>query len=141
MLRDVFREDTMRYMTAFALAFGLCAAPAAASDLADEIGGYLDFAGYTEGVIQPEQLTADILPGVTFVDVRAADEFAADAIDGAINIEWREIVARAEDLPESGFVVVYCNTAVLSSQAMLVARLMGHENVLVLQGGRAAFQP
>ena len=119
----------------------LTSAPLRASDLADEIGGYLDFAGYVEGVIQPAQLTADILPGVTFVDVRSADSFAADAIDGAINIEWREIVARADELPATGLVVMYCDTAVLSSQAMLVARLMGHDNALVLQGGRAAFQP
>lgn len=132
----------MRVLFASGLsALFLCVAPLHADDLADEIGGYLDFAGYTEGVIQPEQLTADILPGVTFVDVRAADEFAADAIDGAVNIEWRQVAARADELPETGLVVMYCNTAVLSSQAMLVARLMGHENVLVLQGGRAAFQP
>lgn len=119
----------------------LTATPLIASDIADEMAGYLDFAGYTEGVIQPEQLTADILPGVTFVDVRMAEEFAADGIEGALNIEWREIVSRADELPASGMVVMYCNTAVLSSQAMLVARLMGHDNVLVLQGGRAAFQP
>jgi rhodanese-related sulfurtransferase len=131
----------MRVILASVLAATLFCAPVAASDLADDIGGYLDFAGYTEGIIQPAQLTADILPGVTFVDVRGADQFAADGIDGALHIEWREIVARADELPESGMVVMYCDTSVLSSQAMLIARLMGHTNVLVLQGGRAAFQP
>jgi len=131
----------MRIILASVMAASFWGAPVAASDLADDIAGYLDFAGYTEGVVQPEQLTADILPGVTFVDVRSAEEYAADAIDGAIHIEWRQVVARADELPASGMVVMYCNTAILSSQAMLVARLMGHDNVLVLQGGRAAFQP
>lgn len=131
----------MRFILASWLAVALSSAPVAASDLADEIGGYLDFAGYTEGIIQPAQLTEDILPGVTFVDVRGADQFASDGIEGALHIEWREVVARADELPETGMVVMYCDTAVLSSQAMLVARLLGHDNVLVLQGGRAAFQP
>lgn len=115
------------------------ALPLRASDLADEISGYLDFASYTEGVIMPEQLTEDILPGVTFVDARNAAEFAADGIEGALNIEWREIIDRLDELPESGMVVVYCNTSVLSTQATLIARLLGRSNVLVLQGGLVAW--
>ena len=105
----------------------------------DELSAYLDFAGYTEGVIIVDQLTPDILPDVTFVDARNAAEYAEDGIDGALNIEWREFVDRLDDLPTSGMVVVYCNTSVLSTQAVLIARLLGRSNVLVLQGGLAAW--
>ncbi len=120
-------------------ALAMTASPALASDLADDLGEYLDFASYTEGVIMVEQLTEDILPDVTFIDARSAAEFAADGIAGAVNIEWRETLERLDELPASGMVVVYCNTSVLSTQAMLVARLMGRTNVLVLQGGLAAW--
>ena len=120
-------------------ALAMTASPALASDLADDLGEYLDFAGYTEGAIMVEQLTPDILPDVTFIDTRSAAEFTADGIAGAVNIEWRETLERLDELPASGMVVVYCNTSVLSTQAMLVARLMGRTNVLVLQGGLAAW--
>lgn len=128
----------MRLVIAAALGLFL-ALPLRASDLAEEIAGYLDFAGYTEGVIIPEQLTEDILPGVTFVDARSAAEFVEDGIEGALNIEWREIIDRMDELPEGGMVVVYCNTSVLSTQATLIARLLGRSNVLVLQGGLVAW--
>ncbi|MFU8898520.1 MAG: rhodanese-like domain-containing protein [Roseinatronobacter sp.] len=130
----------MRAFLATCLTAGLVlASPVRANDLADEISAYLDFASYTEGVIMVEQLTPDILPDVTFVDTRNAGEFAEDGIEGAVHIEWREIVDRLDELPSRGMVVVYCNTAVLSTQAMLVARLLGRANVLVLQGGLAAW--
>ncbi|MBB4207984.1 rhodanese-like domain-containing protein [Roseinatronobacter bogoriensis] len=129
----------MRAILAYCLTASLAfAAQADANDLADELGAYLDFAGYTEGVIMVEQLTPDILPDVTFVDARSAAEYAEDGVEGALNIEWREIVERLGEVPTSGMVVVYCNTAVLSTQAVLVARLLGRSNVLVLQGGLAA---
>lgn len=129
-----------RVLAAATTALALMFSPALASDLADDLGEYLDFASYTEGVIMVEQLTPDILPDVTFVDTRNAEEFAADGIAGALHIEWRETLARLEEMPASGMVVVYCNTSVLSTQAMLVARLMGRSNVLVLQGGLAAWR-
>lgn len=130
----------MRALLATCLTASLAfASPTYASDLADELAAYLDFASYTEGVIMVDQLTDDILPDVTFIDARNAGEYAEDGIEGALNIEWREIVDRLNELPASGMVVVYCNTAVLSTQAVLVARLLGRSNVLVLQGGLAAW--
>jgi rhodanese-related sulfurtransferase len=115
------------------------ASPLRANDLADDLAAYLDFASYTEGVIIVDQLTPEILPDVTFIDARNAAEYAEDGIEGALNIEWREMVDRLEEVPTSGMVVVYCNTSVLSTQAVLVARLLGRSNVLVLQGGLAAW--
>lgn len=125
----------------------LLASPIAADDLADEITGYMGFATYEAGIILPEQLTEDVFGAVTFIDTRNAAQFEAGTIPGAINIEWREVPARLDDLPETGMVVMICNTGSLSAQATFAARLMGRENVLVLQTGligwneRGAYKP
>jgi len=53
----------------------------------------------------------------------------------------------ADELPETGMVALLCNTGPLSAQATFAARLMGRENVLVLQTGligwkkRGAYKP
>lgn len=122
---------------ALALALSL---PAHADPVREAIEDYLDFATYGEGVILPEQLTPDILGQVVFFDTRNAADYAAGHIEGARHLEWREIAARLDDVPETGMVVFYCDTAVLSSQAMFAARVMGRSNVLVLQGGLEAWQ-
>ncbi len=123
------------------------ASPLSAQDLADEIIGYMDFATYDAGIILPEQLTEDIWDALYFVDTRDAAQFNAGSIPGAVHIEWREIPARLDELPADKKVVLYCNTGTLSAQATFAARLMGHENVVVLQSGfdgwqaNAAYQP
>lgn len=121
--------------------------PVSADELADEITGYMDFATYEAGIILPQQLTEDVFSSVTFVDTRDAEQFEAGTIPGALHIEWREIPARIDELPDEGMVVLFCNTGSLSAQATFAARLMGRENVLVLQSGRngwlqdAAYKP
>lgn len=120
---------------------------AAGGELQDEIVGYMEFATYEAGIILPEQLTEDVFGSVTFVDTRDAGQFAAGTIPGAINIEWREVPARLDELPATGMVVLFCNTGSLSAQAAFAARVLGRENVLVLQTGRngwietAAYKP
>lgn len=111
------------------------AAPARAEELSDAIIGYMDFATYEAGIILPEQLTEDVFPSVYFVDTRDAAQFAEETIPGAVNIEWREIPSRLDEIPETGMVVFVCNTGSLSAQAAFAARVMGRENVLVLQTG------
>ncbi|MGH1577605.1 rhodanese-like domain-containing protein [Planktotalea sp.] len=125
----------MKQVFKTALLIGALASPLAADDLSDEVIGYMDFATYEAGIILPEQLTEDVFGSVTFVDTRSAEQFEAGSIPGAINIEWREVPARLDELPESGMVVLLCNTGSLSAQATFAARLMGRENVLVLQTG------
>ena len=110
-------------------------APAPAQNLADEIVSYMDFATDTQGIILPEQLTQDIFGVITFVDTRSAVSRAAETIPGARHIEWREVPSRLAELPETGMVVLFCNTGVRSSQAMFAARLLGRDNVFVLQSG------
>ena len=123
---------------ALALALTLAmAAPAFAQEdpVAEAVQDYMDFATYEAGIILPAQITDEMLASVTFVDTRDAGQFEAGTIEGAVNIEWREIPARLDELPEDGLVVLFCNTGSLSAQAAFAARLMGRENVVVLQDG------
>ena len=95
----------------------------------------------------PEQVTQDIFENVAFIDTRSAEEFAIDTIPGAINIEWREVFGRIDDVPSGQKVILFCNTGVLSAQAAFGLRVLGRENVLVLQTGfhgwreTAAYKP
>lgn len=125
----------------------LLTSPAWADDLADEITGYMDFATYDSGIIVPEQLTQDVFEAAVFIDTRDSDQFEAATIPGATHIEWRDVPSRLEDVPDNGMVILFCNTGSLSAQAVFAARVLGHENVLVLQTGmqgwlqNAAYKP
>lgn len=122
-------------------------APAAAQDLADEVIGYIEFEPYDSGILLPEQITQDVWDGFRFIDTRNAAQFEAGTIPGAINIEWRDIPGRLDELPTDKKVVLFCNTGSLSAQAVFAARLLGADNVVVLQTGydgwldRAAYKP
>lgn len=125
------------------------ATPALADEeiVAEAIVDYMDFATYESGIILPEQLSKEAFEAATFIDTRDAGQYEAAHIPGATNIEWRQIPSRLEELPENGMVILYCNTGSLSSQAVFAARLMGRENVVVLQSGMrgwldtAAYKP
>lgn len=106
----------------------------------DAISEYTDFAPYEAGIILPAQLTDDIIDDVVFIDTRSEQEHAAATIDGARHIEWREIFSRLDEVPTDSKVVLFCNTGALSAQATFGLRVMGYENVLVLQGGFQAWQ-
>ena len=108
--------------------------------MAEAVQDYMDFATYEQGIILPQQLDEAVFKAATFIDTRDAEQFEAGHIPGAQNIEWREIPARLDELPESGMVILYCNTGSLSSQATFAARLLGRENVVVLQSGFTGWQ-
>ncbi len=133
---------------AVAVVAGMAAFPATADEtLREAITDYMDFATYDSGIITPEQLDQGTFDAATFVDTRDAAQFAAAHISGAVNIDWREVPARLDELPANGLVILYCNTGSLSAQAAFAARLLGRDNVLVLQTGfdgwqaNAAYRP
>jgi rhodanese-related sulfurtransferase len=103
--------------------------------LLEEITGYMDFATYEAGIIMPDQMDQMVFGSALIVDTRDAAQFAAGHIPGAVHIEWREVPGRLDELPATGMVILYCNTGTLSAQAAFAARLLGHENVLMLQTG------
>ena len=118
--------------------FALVSAPVQADDnpaVVDALSGYLDFAEYGSSLIWPEQIPADDWKQVFIVDARDAAQFEKEHIPGAVNIEWRQAVARRAELPKDRMVVVYCNSGSLSAQAVFALRLLGHDNVKVLQDG------
>jgi rhodanese-related sulfurtransferase len=114
------------------------AAPARAEEnpaVVDVLSGYMDFAEYGSSLIWPEQIPADDWKKVFVVDARDSAQYEKEHIPGAVNIDWRQAVARRAELPRDRMVVVYCNSGSLSAQAVLALRLLGYDNVKVLQDG------
>lgn len=119
----------------FAIAF--ISAPALASDdaVADAVEGYMDFTEYGSSIIWPEQIPAEDWKKITVIDARDSAQYAKEHIPGAINIEWRKVPGRRAEISKDHMVVIYCNTGSLSAQSVFAMRLLGWDNVKVLQDG------
>ncbi len=116
----------------------LLMSPAWANDkakLIDEISAYLEFADYGGGTIFAEQIPKNEYPKMMIIDVRDPTQFSRSHIPGAINIEWRHVLAKSNSIPKNKTVLVYCNTGTLSAQAGFALRVSGWDNVKILQGG------
>ena len=127
-----------RLITAIALATATVFAPAAWADKAaaiDEMEAYLEFVDYGGGVIFAEQIPADEWKKMVIIDARDAAQFAKGHIPGAINMDWRQILAKRNTIPKDKPVIVYCNTGSLSAQAGFAMRVAGWDNLRILQGG------
>lgn len=96
---------------------------------------YMDFNEYASSLIWPEQIPAEDWSKVSVIDARDAAQYAKEHIPGAINIEWRQAIARRNEIPTDRMVVYYCNSGSLSAQAVFALRLLGWDNVKVLQDG------
>lgn len=133
-----FRALTL-VAAAAATAASLMLAPAARADnkaiATDEMAGYLEFVDYGGGVIFAEQIPKDEWPKMVVIDARDAGQFAKGHIPGAINMDWRQVLAKRNDIPKNKPVLIYCNTGSLSAQAGFALRVAGWENVRILQGG------
>lgn len=122
----------------FTLALLLTIPSAMANDKAkiiDEISGYLEFVDYGGGTIFPEQIPKGEYARMMVIDARDAAQYAKEHIPGAVNIEWRQVLAKSGDIPKNKPVLIYCNTGTLSAQAGFALRVSGWENVRILQGG------
>ena len=79
--------------------------------------------------------------GLTLIDVRSAQEFAAGHLPGAINIPLDQIGTRAGELPADGDIVFYCQSGTRSRLAIEVLRAMGVDRPLLhFGGGMSAWQ-
>lgn len=128
----------MKKQIYFTLALLLAIPSAMANDKAkiiDEISGYLEFVDYGGGTIFPEQIPKGEYAKMMVIDARDAAQYAKEHIPGAINIEWRQVLAKSGDIPKNKPVLIYCNTGTLSAQAGFALRVSGWENVRILQGG------
>ena len=119
----------------FGLATMISPAHAADSPAVKAMEDYLDFVDYGGATMFPEQIPEEDWKKFHVVDARDADQYQKDHIPGAVNIEWRQVLARRAELPKDKPVLIYCNTGSLSAQAGFALRVAGMDNVRILQGG------
>jgi rhodanese-related sulfurtransferase len=135
---NMMKTKSMGWMVALALT--VSAPVASASEAVIEaLEDYFMMAGPTGGSLGPEQIPADDWASFVVVDTRSAARFEAGAIPNAIHIEWREVLSRQDELPSDQPLLLYCDTGVLSAQAMMALKLAGFEKAKVLRGGYAAW--
>jgi rhodanese-related sulfurtransferase len=127
-----------RFFVAAVLTAATAFAPTAWADQAaaiDEMEAYLEFVDYGGGVIFAEQIPAEEWKKMLIIDARDAGQFAKGHIPGAINMDWRQLLAKRNTIPKNRPVIVYCNTGSLSAQAGFAMRVAGWDNLRILQGG------
>lgn len=101
----------------------------------EELSSYVEFAQYSDGSVTREQLDSIKTEKLVYIDTRNKGQYDSGHIPGAINIEWREILSRRDELPTDKTIVLYCETGLLSSKAHLMLTIAGRDNVKVLWGG------
>jgi rhodanese-related sulfurtransferase len=129
--------------TVLLLMLSLAAGPVRAQENSaaiDAMEEYLDFVEYGGATIFPEQIPARDWKNFFIVDARDAAQFEKEHIPGAVNIEWRQVLARRSAFPEDKPILIYCNTGTLSAQAGFALRVAGFENLRILQGGMHGWQ-
>ena len=134
---------TLKLISAACLSLALLSSPAIADVKEDTIKGmeeYLDFVDYGGATIFPEQIPKDEWKKFYVIDARDKDQFAKEHIPGAVNIEWRHVLNKRDDIPKNKPVIIYCNTGSLSAQGGFALRVAGYDNVRILQGGYAEWK-
>ncbi|MDP2733702.1 MAG: rhodanese-like domain-containing protein [Hoeflea sp.] len=128
---------TLKHLLAAAtVALGIHAAPVMAQETAIEtMQEYLMFQDYESGIILPQQIDQSVFETALFVDTRDPGQFDKETIPGAVNIEWREVLDRIDEIPEDRMTILFCNTGSLSAQAAFALRVAGRSNVVVMQTG------
>lgn len=101
---------------------------------------YLDFVEFGGGIVLPKQISAGEWKTYHIIDTRLAEDYAAGHIDGAKHIEWRNILARRNEIPHNKQVLLYCNTGMQSAQAYFALRVAGWDNARLLHGGLEAWR-
>ncbi len=129
-------------LSLLALLAGVASLPAHANDKAtiDAMEGYFEFVDYGGATIFPEQIPKDDWKKFFVIDARDKGQFDKGHIPGAIHIEWRQVLAKRNEIPKDKPVLIYCNQGTLSAQAGLALRLAGYENVRILQGGMSEWK-
>lgn len=131
-------------LTATLAASALLFAPATFADnkaaAVDEMEAYLDFVDYGGATIFPEQIPKEDWKKFFIIDARDKEQYAKEHIDGAVNLEWRKVLAERKAIPKDKPVLIYCNTGSLSAQAGFALRVAGFDNVRILQGGYAEWK-
>jgi adenylyltransferase/sulfurtransferase len=69
------------------------------------------------------------------VDVREPHEWEISAIEGSLRIPKGQVVARMNEIPREGEVIVQCKTGIRSRDAILMLQEQGYTNLVNLVGG------
>ncbi|MEM1177752.1 MAG: MBL fold metallo-hydrolase [Acidobacteriota bacterium] len=69
--------------------------------------------------------------GVTVLDVRGASEFAAGHVPGALNVAHTRLLARIDEIPVAGELLVHCGSGARASAAVAVLERTGRMVTLV----------
>lgn len=118
----------------------------------DRIGGWFDTSVVSEWAsasqtplaqvpqIGPQDLEESIKNGgVTLIDVRNANEWAAGHIEGAIHIPLGRLADRLEDVPRQKPIVMQCAGGMRSMIGASVLKAKGIDRVINLAGGYGAW--
>ena len=87
--------------------------------------------------LSPQQTAEKLQNGsITLVDVREADEYAAEHIQGAIHLPLSQLTAiQLQALPTDRPVVLYCRSGRRSASALQLAQSAGLKEVYHMAGG------
>lgn len=130
-----------KLIRAAALALAVVTIPAMANeDAVKAMEEYLDFVDYGGATIFPEQIPKEDWKKLYVIDARDKDQYVKEHIPGAVNIEWRQVLAKRDTIPKDKPVLIYCNTGSLSAQAGFALRVAGYDNLRILQGGFAEWK-
>ncbi len=113
-------------------------AGAAEPSLQEALRGYLAEGPIEALRVQPGVLADDPREDFYFVlDVRTPSEFAAGHIEGAVNVPYTDLLVHLDRLPAdtAQAILIYCEHATRSTQALMALRLLGYRNVWYLNGG------
>jgi rhodanese-related sulfurtransferase len=114
--------------------------PAHAEDDLGLVEDYLAFVDYFGGSISYGQIPEAERKDMVYIDVRNAEEYNEFHIPGALNIEWRTILDNQDQVPTDKPVILYCNSGVVSSQAMMALRMAGFENIRTMSHGLQSYR-
>jgi rhodanese-related sulfurtransferase len=83
----------------------------------------------------PSVSAADVADDAYLLDVREQDEWDAGHMPGAHLVPMSGLIARIDEVPTDGPVVVVCRSGHRSGQVVNYLRAHGHDNVVNLDGG------
>ncbi|MEX5517104.1 rhodanese-like domain-containing protein [Pseudophaeobacter sp. 1A09344] len=133
--------DLKPFLVAAAVALGSASTPVFAQDaVLEAMQEYMMFSDYEAGIILPQQIDQTVFETALFVDTRDSGQFEEATLPGAVNIEWREVIDRIDEIPENRMTILFCNTGSLSAQAAFALRVAGRTNVVVMQTGFSGWQ-
>jgi rhodanese-related sulfurtransferase len=87
----------------------------------------------------PTVRVGDLTGEPLLLDVREDDEWAAGHVDGAVHIPMSGLMARLDEVPKDGDVVVMCKVGGRSAQVTAFLTQRGWPNVRNLDGGIVAW--